>query len=379
MDPFLTGPAKVAALRALLPATSAGIHLDTATAGPFPVETDRALREWDDRELRVGRSGRDRADELRQRDAEARAVVAAVLSADLDDVVLGPGAAGLLLRAGLALPIVRPGPVVTVDGLADEVAGAARAVAAVRRRGFAVEGDAAGAARMDPALIVAPVVSARDGALVDVDPLERARTSGARVVLDASLGVGAIRLPASEQGADVLVAETRHWLLGPEGAAVAWIAPHLRDDVLSPIAATIDPLPPRTLLGIGRSVGWLLMHVGLPWLTERAQWLGRELAGQLGAIPGVELLTPIDRMAATVAFRIRGWTADEAADELGQRVFAIVSRLPALGTVRASVGAWTTEEEIGRFTRAISVMAGHTPETLPRRPSLVILDERALR
>ena len=58
VDPFLPDDAKLAAIRELLPSTGSGIRLDATVAGPFPAETDRALQEADDWELRVGRGGR---------------------------------------------------------------------------------------------------------------------------------------------------------------------------------------------------------------------------------------------------------------------------------------------------------------------------------
>lgn len=82
---------KVARLRELLPATSAGIYLDTASFGPLPAETAAAMREADDWELRVGRATVGRDEDLEQRIEEARAVLAALLVADPSEVVLTAG------------------------------------------------------------------------------------------------------------------------------------------------------------------------------------------------------------------------------------------------------------------------------------------------
>ncbi|MCC7017921.1 MAG: hypothetical protein IT564_12030, partial [Rhodospirillales bacterium] len=71
MDPFLADEQRVAAIRAALPATGAGIFLDVASAGPLPAETDRALREADEWQLRVGRGGPDHATDAEQRRDEA--------------------------------------------------------------------------------------------------------------------------------------------------------------------------------------------------------------------------------------------------------------------------------------------------------------------
>ena len=90
-DRSRTAEQKVARLRELLPATSAGIYLDTAYRGPLPAETAAAMREADDWELRVGRATEGRDEDLAQRVEEARAVLAALLVADPSEIVLTAG------------------------------------------------------------------------------------------------------------------------------------------------------------------------------------------------------------------------------------------------------------------------------------------------
>jgi selenocysteine lyase/cysteine desulfurase len=100
-DPALEPDAdKVARLRELLPATSAGIYLDTAEFGPLPAETAAAMREADDWELKVGRATVGRDEDTEQRVEEARAVLAALLVADPSEIVLAPGVDAALALAG---------------------------------------------------------------------------------------------------------------------------------------------------------------------------------------------------------------------------------------------------------------------------------------
>jgi selenocysteine lyase/cysteine desulfurase len=91
-----TDDEKVARLRELIPATSAGIYLDTAYRGPLPAETAAAMRDAEDWELRVGRATEGREEDFEQRVEEARAVIAALIGADPDEITLtssspGPG------------------------------------------------------------------------------------------------------------------------------------------------------------------------------------------------------------------------------------------------------------------------------------------------
>jgi selenocysteine lyase/cysteine desulfurase len=80
-------------------------------------------------------------------------------------------------------------------------------------------------------------------------------------------------------------------------------------------------------------------------------------------------------MATLIAFRIAGWPADAALEELGSRVFAIARTIPGLDALRISVGFFTTDEEVERFAEAVALLAAHTPETLPPRRLLAILGQ----
>jgi L-cysteine/cystine lyase len=117
------------------------------------------------------------------------------------------------------------------------------------------------------------------------------------------------------------------------------------------------------------------MYIGLPWIYERGQAMARIAADRLAAIDGVELITPRDRMATLVTFRIPGWTADQILAELNGRVFAIARTIPSLDAVRISVGFFTSEEEIERVAATVELLDAHTPATLPPRPRLVVLGQ----
>ena len=93
----------------------------------------------------------------------------------------------------------------------------------------------------------------------------------------------------------------------------------------------------------------------------------------LAAIDGVEVITPLDRMATLVSFRIRGWSPDAALEELSARVFAVARTVPLVDAIRISVGFFTSEAEINRFVGCVELLAAHRPDTLPPRRTLTIL------
>ena len=363
-----------------MPATGAGIYLATATAGPLPAETDRALAESDAWELRVGRAGPDRAADRQQRHDEACSVVAAVLGTDPQRIVLGPGV-GSLASAFAATLAHRAGErIVLLGAIAAPLRGAIAAAAEARTAQLVEAPYPDDAAAIDAAigeataLVVVSLVDPDTGAVRVLDALVgRARSSGAAVLVDASLAVGAMPLSPTALGVDALVVDAGHWLLGPEGTAALWVAATTVAAAMRRIEDAVDELPRRSLLGLARSVGWLLMVVGLPWAHGRTRRLAGLLLGGLADLERVELRTPMARSCASAVFTIRGWSTDEAQDELGSRVFAILDRTADGDALLASVGAWTSEAELERFLGAVGDLATNTPASLPRRPALVVL------
>ncbi len=407
MDPLLPDAEKVAALRDALPATGAGIYLDTATAGPLPAETAAAMSEADDWDLRVGRAREDREDDVAQRADEARAVLAALVGAQAREVALCPGIDSALAVAAHSAGL-RPGDCVLVTSLDGP---AVHAAAIGLRNGLGAKVDVA---RVDPADGPDEIAAAVRGAMTDRTRMvisghvyggtgtgvpvaavaDAVRATGAWLIVDASQSAGAIPVDVTALGGDFVAFATDRWALGPEGTAALWTGRRAIAEgrpsyagasayetlttagtaVPWPDARRFEPaiLPRRTLLGLARSVGWLEMYVGLQWAFERTARLIAFLRAELAATPGVEVVTQAPA-AGIVTFRIGAWGADEAATELGRRVFAILRPLPELEALRASVAWFNTEDELARFTGAVREIAAHTPQTLPRRPSLVIL------
>ena len=306
---------KVARLRELLPATGAGIYLDTAYRGPLPAETAAAMREAEDWELRVGRVWEGRDDDLVQRHDEARAVLAALLTTSPDSITITPG---LEAAAGLV------------------------------QRHLGVE----------PEQIVRHVHPGT-GERFELVPVE-----GTPLVVDASLSVGAIPVSVEDLGADAVIFATDRWLLGPESVAAVWMRRAV-PDVGMAVART-------QLIGLGRTVGWLEMFVGLEWIFARAARLASRLHSTLAETPGVEVVTPADAMATIVAFRLPAWQLEDALTDLRRRVFAIIGHSPDGSTIRASVSWFNTEDELDRFAAAVAELGRHTPESLPRRPTLIV-------
>lgn len=403
---------RVAAIRDLLPATGAGVYLNAGTAGPMSAETQRAMDEQAERELRIGRSHVDMWPETVERMAEARAAVAAVLVADPADIALTHSTTDGLNLAVAALPW-QPGDRVLTTR--HEHPGGLGPLLALRDRvGVELEmvdiGDGGddertieaftqALARPARALLVSHVLWTT-GAVLPIARLgSLARDAGAVSIIDGAQAAGAIPFILDELGVDAYAAPGQKWLLGPEGMGVLWVRRSLADTTVPPSAGwlsyqafdgqaggTLHPGARRfeatnfhrpSIVGLARSCGWMSMYVGLPWAQSRAARLASAMAGRLGSIPGIDLLTPRDRMATLVTFRVRGWSSAMAVEELGARAFAICRDIPSMDGVRFSIGFWNTEAELDRVAGVVDLLAAHTPATIPPRRRLTVLGSDA--
>jgi L-cysteine/cystine lyase len=401
---------KLAAVREALPAVGAGIYLNTGLAGPLPAETAAAMEEMAGWQLRTGRAHLDAYPALVDRMAEARGGIAAILATDVESIALTRATTEGMNIAAWSIDW-RPGDRIVTTS--QEHAGTLGPLIAVRDRfGLTLDvvdigdgGDddrtlaAIGAAmRPETRLVALSHVLWTTGAVLPIARVAAiAHVHDAIVAIDGAQSVGAIPLRVDETGADFYALSGQKWLLGPEGTGALWVAPAAlerarpshagwfgfervgldADAVWHPDARRFETsgFYPPTVAGFARSCGWLSMYVGLSWIHERGTSLARATADRLASIPGVSLLTPRDRMATILTFRIAGWPAETALEQLGARVFAIARTILPLDAIRISVSFFNTAAEIERFAAAVELLAAHTPESLPPRPRLAMLGQ----
>ena len=410
VSPFLSDDALLSAVREALPATSAGIYLNTGTSGPIPTETARAMAEMAEVELTRGRASYDDYLAGVQRMAEARAAVAAILTADVETVALTYSTTDGMNIAALGLDWA-PGDRVVSTSL-EHVGGLAPLQVLRHRRGVDVSlvdlgrgGDdertlAAFDAAITPGtkLVSFSHVTWSTGARLPVRAIaDLAHQRGALVLVDGAQSAGAIPVDVAALGADAYAIPAQKWLLGPEGMGALWVAVGAMDRIRPSIAGyfafdTPGVRPPFRLfpdarrfeagsrhqpsvVGFARSCGWLAMHVGLEFVYRRGAALAARLADALAATPGVEVVTPRDHLATLVSFRIEGWPAQDALDELGRRTFAIARVIPETDWLRCSVGFFNSEAELDRIVATVAELARYAPDTLPRRPAISILGQ----
>jgi L-cysteine/cystine lyase len=409
VTPFLPEGERLAAVREALPATSAGIYLNAGSVGPLPAETHRAMLIQAERDLATGRSSPDDFAELLQRMDEARAAVAAIARADPREVALTHSTTEGMNIASWSLDWRAGDRAVTTRF--EHVGGLGPLYVLRDRLGvelvMADLGDGADdeqtLATLDAAispgtkLVSISHVAWTSGLLLPIARIvELAHERGALVAVDGAQAIGAIPVDVGELGADFYSIPAQKWLLGPEGAAALHVGPGVIERVRQTFAGhfsyashdltgAAEPHPDArrfetsgfnrpSVVGMARSLAWLSMYVGLDWVYERGTRLARATAARLAAIPGVTVVTPAERMATLVTFRIAGWPSETAFEEISRRSFAIFRTVPD-DALRISVGFYNSEEELERFATTVELVAAHTPQSLPPRPTLTILGQ----
>jgi L-cysteine/cystine lyase len=401
---------KLAAVRAALPSLAAGIQLNTGSVGPMPAEVAAAMAELDAHERDFGRAQIESFMEHVQRVDEARAGVAAVIGADLDEVALTHAATEGMNIGTWALDWHRGGRAVT--SCHEHPGGVGPLYMVCDRYGVDLAfaefaGDAPDdeiVAQFDrlitpgTKLVSFSHVLWTSGLVMPVRRIaEIAHERGALVLIDGAQSVGAIPVNVRELGVDMYALPAQKWLLGPEGLGAMWVRRELLHSAMPAFASystftSVDSRGNRTVqtdarrfqpagahrpsvLGMARAIGWLTMYVGLDFVYRRGAEMAHLAADTLAGIDGVTLLTPRDRMAGLISFRIAGWEPQAALEELQARTFCIIRTLPPVNALRMSAGFWTTEDELRTFFDGVRLLAAHTPETLPPRRTLTIVGQ----
>jgi L-cysteine/cystine lyase len=401
---------KLAAVRAALPSLAAAIQLNTGSVGPMPTEVAAAMSELEAYERDFGRAQIEYWQDTTQRMDEARAAVAAVIGGQLDEVALTHAATEGMNLGTWAIDWHHGGRAVATCH--EHVGGVGPLYMVCDRYGVELAfAEFAGDATDDEIVAQFDRLVTPGTKLVSfshvlwtsglVMPVRRiadlAHERGALVLVDGAQAVGAIPVHVRDLGVDMYAIPGQKWLLGPEGLGAMWVA----EEVLADARLTFAGYPQfessdsrgnrelrkdarrfqgvgfhrPSVLGLARSIGWLSMYVGLEFVHRRGAAMAQRAAELVAGLDGVELLTPRDRMAGLISFRIRGWEPQQAMDELAARTFCIIRTLPLVNALRISVGFFTTEDELDTFLDGVRLLAGHTPESIPPRRTLTIVGQ----
>jgi selenocysteine lyase/cysteine desulfurase len=361
----MMSPGDPASFRSQFPVFERLSYLNAGTEGPIPRQVAEVTHARIDLEVGGGRCGHAYFEELMNMAARLREGYAGVLGCEAPDVALmGSTTDGVnTVLAGLDL---HPGDeIVTSD---EEHPGLLAPLGRARRRhGVSVRvvpfTEVPDAVTPATRLVACSHVSWVSGRVADVPAL---CAGGAPVLLDAAQALGAVPVDVRALGCDFYAASGQKWLCGPEGSGCLYVREDRLDDLLTPWPGYGSVADPQRALEFEPAEGakrldhgfppalrsaWALASLevldaaGWSWVHERGAALAARLAERLAEL-GVEVS---DRGRSTLV----SWNSEDAAADV-ERLAAsgfVVRSIPAFGVVRASVGAWSSEEELEALAR----------------------------
>ena len=348
--------------RAQFPVLDRYAYLQAGSVGPLARPAAEAMQAEIERSLADSRGGKasfERVLELRE---ELRATLARLLSVGPEQVSLTTSTTDgcNLVLEGLGL-----GPEDEVVTTTDEHFGLLGPLNVSAAHVVVVAPDAdAIAAAVTPRtkLLALSQVLWTTGQLLPVHEL-RACT-GIPVLVDGAQSVGAVRVDG--RGLDFLTISGQKWLCGPEATGALVVADPERLRVARPSylsqqsyepdgrfqpragAARFDAtwMPAASLAGLGAAI-----RSRPEWAFEQAAKTAERCRERLAAA-GEDVVTPAER-ATLVSWRPQGEETSAVVERLAA-ANVIVRDLPGTGLVRASVGWWTSEEDVDRLVTALA-------------------------
>ena len=337
--------------------------MNAGTEGPVPRRAADAAQLRIDYEVEHGRSGHAYMDLVMELASQLREGYAGVLGCTPIEVALTGSTTDGVNTVLAALELQPEDEILTSD---EEHPGLLAPLGRARRRyGVSIRvvpfAELPTAVSESTRLVACSHVSWVGGRVMDTAALA---ATGVPFLLDGAQGLGAVPVDVRELGCHFYAASGQKWLCGPEGSGALFVREDYLDELVVPWPGYGSLADPAQALDLGPAEGaarfdhgfpvgvrtaWalasleLLGEAGWSWIHERAASLAESLAERLAAAGvGVE-----PRGRSTLV----SWRAEDPPAEVerlaGERI--VVRSINEFGLLRASVGAWSTEEELDRL------------------------------
>jgi L-cysteine/cystine lyase len=336
-------------------------YLQAGSVGPLSRATLAAMVADEERWLREGRGSRARFERILALREDVRAQLASLVAVDPSQVALTASTTDGCNIVLTGLDLGAEDEVITTT---DEHFGLIGPLHASRARVVVVAPDPdeiVAAVTPHTRLLALSHVLWTTGQVLPVHELKE--ETGLPILVDGAQSVGTI--PVDARGLDFYTISGQKWLCGPEGTGALVVAEPDglrvgRPSYLSqqryepdgsfeprPGAARFDPnLTPNAALEGLR----VALEEQPPWRFERAATVAERLRHLLRDA-GADVVVPEQR-ATLVSWRA---PVEESADIVARLAEAgvIVRDLPGRGLVRASVGWWTSDQDLDRLVAGL--------------------------
>jgi L-cysteine/cystine lyase len=349
--------------RAEFPVFNRVSYLNAGTDGPVPRRAQDAAAARVQVVLEQGRSGAAHDGWIRETADELRGRYARLLSCAPGEVALTRATGDGIDLVLLGLDLGPGDEILTSDE--EHFAMMAPLSALQARRGVDVRlvpfAEIAGEIGPRTRLVACSHVSWVTGRVVDAAALAEGSVP---VLLDGAQALGAVPVDVDALGCDFYAAPGQKWLCGPDGSGCLYVRADRVEELFPawPSYMTLA-VKGRTLgfelhPGARRfDIGWLngtlaswslaaldvLEDAGWDWVLERGPALADLFADMLRE-HGLEV---IERDRTTLVTWRHPRAADEVSRLLAERI--VVRDIPGEELLRASVGAWSSEEELDRL------------------------------
>lgn len=381
--------AKLAELRAQLPAVQAQVYLNTGTSGPLARSVRAEMVRSLERQETAGRIDMDYYTQIGAVKNEIRQALGAMMGADATEIALTQSTTDGMNMITLGINW-QPGDEAITTNL--EHPGALFPLYAAKQR-FGITVKVADVLHRpeEAAAVIEWLITPRTrlislshvsfltGAVLPIQEIcQRAHRHGVRVLVDGAQSFGAMPLNLKELGADFYAVPGQKWLCGPEGTGALYAAQDAVSEVEITFAGygTVDSfniyggiLPkgnaqkfeqgtvqPANLAGQLQACRWLSGEVGLDWAYGRIRALAQAARELLSGVRGVTVVTPAE-VAGLVTVQLAGVAANDAVTALTQQGI-VVRTVPHPQSLRLATGFYNTEDELERLAGALGALTG---------------------
>lgn len=386
------------AVREMLPGVSDTVYLNTGTCGPLPRIAYDEMADELRLDLTKARISSDHFPRIMQGRNDVRAVVAAAIGADPGEIAVTSSTTDGMYSAILGFRWQAGDELLTTN--IEHPGGLIPSFLAKRRHGLRVRvvdlglggGETADILRAfersitgKTRMIVVSHVSYTTGAKLPLKEIvELAHAHDVLVVADAAQSYGSLHLNMHDLGVDAYACSGQKWMCGPDGTGALYVRAArvsefeqtfvaggtIRESLDYYGASYAPAFGAARFDTAGRNVGlmrgqiaatrWINEDLGTDWASARITEIAEHTHKELGALPGVSMVTPREAMAGLIAFNVDGISGSDLAARLASEhnvtIRFVTKYINNPDAARVSLGFFNTTDDVARLVEGIQAV-----------------------